>query len=307
MSKNYYVDCEFHTYSQRPKWFGRPIPFTKGTSVIDLISIGIVDAGGREFYAISNEFDIDDAWANKWIRENVLLSILEELREKEFEKTRKGLGLGIAPDSYSFKTALQELKYLLGVYGNTKGEIKAKIEMFFECEEAGMKQDEKINLFGYYSACDFVALTQLWGGEFHKLPKYFRSYMTDLKQMAAHNHITDWDIPKENEHNALDDAKWNQKLHNLLKRVSEWDETKLSKKSYIVLGILQDFLARMVSQQDFPKGGVPKVDNFNSLYHPQDIWDDTYEPLLKISMSELKDLSQTNIAYLQALAKKWVK
>lgn len=37
---------------------------------IELISIGIVAEDGREFYAISNEFDA--ATANDWVKENVL-------------------------------------------------------------------------------------------------------------------------------------------------------------------------------------------------------------------------------------------
>ena len=37
---------------------------------IDLVSIGVVDEEGREFYAVSTEFD--PAKAGQWVRENVL-------------------------------------------------------------------------------------------------------------------------------------------------------------------------------------------------------------------------------------------
>lgn len=39
---------------------------------IDLISIALVAEDGRELYLVSDEFDYDRAYANDWIRENVL-------------------------------------------------------------------------------------------------------------------------------------------------------------------------------------------------------------------------------------------
>jgi len=50
----YFYDCEF---------------IEDGTT-IDLVSIGVVDEDGREFYAVSTEFDPDRA--GQWVRENVL-------------------------------------------------------------------------------------------------------------------------------------------------------------------------------------------------------------------------------------------
>ena len=60
---NIYIDTEFHEYAKQPKLFGF-IPVGKPIPTIDLISIGLVDQDGREYYAISNEFDVDDAWGN---------------------------------------------------------------------------------------------------------------------------------------------------------------------------------------------------------------------------------------------------
>src|SRR5262245_65606104 len=44
--------------------------FIEDGRVIDLVSIGVVDENGREFYAISTEFD--DRNALPWVRRNVL-------------------------------------------------------------------------------------------------------------------------------------------------------------------------------------------------------------------------------------------
>ncbi|MBA2322624.1 MAG: polyadenylate-specific 3'-exoribonuclease AS [Pseudonocardiales bacterium] len=50
----YFYDCEFIEDGQ----------------TIELVSIGVVDEDGREFYAVSTEFD--DRRAGRWVRANVL-------------------------------------------------------------------------------------------------------------------------------------------------------------------------------------------------------------------------------------------
>lgn len=50
----YFYDCEF----------------IEDGHTIDLVSIGVVDEAGREFYAVSSEFD--PARANPWVRAHVL-------------------------------------------------------------------------------------------------------------------------------------------------------------------------------------------------------------------------------------------
>src|SRR5262245_26848645 len=54
MVYRYFYDCEF----------------IEDGRIIDLVSIGVVDERGREFYAISTEFD--DRAAVPWVRRNVL-------------------------------------------------------------------------------------------------------------------------------------------------------------------------------------------------------------------------------------------
>ncbi len=44
--------------------------FIEDGATIDLVSIGVVDETGREFYAVSTEFDPDKA--GPWVREHVL-------------------------------------------------------------------------------------------------------------------------------------------------------------------------------------------------------------------------------------------
>src|SRR5690349_23977958 len=54
MTYRYFYDCEF----------------IEDGRIVDLVSIGVVDEFGREFYAVSTEFD--DSRAVPWVRRNVL-------------------------------------------------------------------------------------------------------------------------------------------------------------------------------------------------------------------------------------------
>lgn len=47
--------------------------FIEDGVTIELVSIGVVDETGREFYAVSTEFD--PAKAGPWVRENVLAKL----------------------------------------------------------------------------------------------------------------------------------------------------------------------------------------------------------------------------------------
>lgn len=68
---NYFLDTEFIE-----RGAGEPI---------DLISIGIVAEDGREFYAVSNEFNPDDA--SEWVKENVIAKLGDEPRQTVAEIT----------------------------------------------------------------------------------------------------------------------------------------------------------------------------------------------------------------------------
>lgn len=98
----YFLDTEFVEGTQKKTFLGFNIGETKPT--IDLISIGIVAEDDREYYAISKEFNLKEAW-NKfdekivevdygfntksevkkvyWLRENVLYHIFWEIWQKE--------------------------------------------------------------------------------------------------------------------------------------------------------------------------------------------------------------------------------
>jgi hypothetical protein len=215
---NYYIDTEFVEGKQSKSLFGINIGYTKPT--IDLISIGIVADSGHEYYAISKDFNLSEAWnrvqvtsdkyknSSCWIRENVLYPIFEELSIIENDKRKR---LNINPIvGFTYKN----MKYLLNVYGESNDTIAKEIELFI-----ADTNDYKPVFYGYYCAYDWVVFCQLFGIML-KLPTNFPYYCKDLKQIAN----TIWEATgkdtrytkNNNAHHALNDAKWNKEFHYFL-------------------------------------------------------------------------------------------
>ena len=193
----YFYDTEFLEGTQK-KWFGNTKP------TIDLISIGIVSEDNREYYAISKDFNLKEAWNrndldpnhkrnykqkdNYWIRDNVLRPIFDELilkyaliEEKAFQlRTTSGY-------NPPYKFNYNNIKNLINLFGKSNKEIADEIKMFIGTKETVENYEEVKHLLnpqfcGYYSAYDHVALCWLFG-KMIDLPKGFSMYTIDLKQV----------------------------------------------------------------------------------------------------------------------------
>lgn len=222
----YFLDTEFI------EGFHKPL-FGKRRHFIDLISIGIVCEDGREYYAISNEWEYKKA--DMWVKENIIHKLPLRLgRESIGEfKTRCRL-----PDTYT------------GDWhdGKSNNKIAEEVRRFFCCwrDQHFWRAPEDIEVYGYFADYDWVLLCSLFG-RMIDLPKGFPMYCRDLKQMMddqvsgylfskrLHFDILGTtihqltleeklkkvkahpDYPKQqNEHNALADAKWNYELYKFL-------------------------------------------------------------------------------------------
>ena len=242
----YFLDTEFLEGTQK-KWFGQTKP------TIDLISIGIVCEDGREYYAISKDFNLKEAWnrfqrkeqtmfekqnafkgkKEYWIRDNVLKSIYTELEKKEIDNY-KGFTDPIYDLELSFNYSC--LKRLIKKYGKSNKQIAEDIKDFvFKGQGQKIRFDNSIQFYGYYSDYDWVVFCWLFG-HMIDLPKGFPMYCNDLQQTMKeicdrkangiqkvsdniYNSIKTYpNYPKQvNEHNALADARWNRELYNFLK------------------------------------------------------------------------------------------
>ena len=260
----YYLDTEFLEGKQDKQFLGIKYGETKPT--IDLISIGIVAEDGSEYYAISKDFNLREAWnrydleiqygdmRNRypegkkiyWIRENVLKPIWVEKCKNGFTFEKSPM----TPHGIDSLFTYNNFKALLLKYGKTNKHISTEIKNFVYSEK-GESDGQMIlesfipniypepEFYTYYGAYDWVVFCQLFGTMMN-LPKGFPMFSFDLKQtlnekvsVFCEKEIQDTsfegavkrikmhkDYPKQtNEHNALADAEWNQKLHKFLNNI----------------------------------------------------------------------------------------
>jgi len=197
--------------------FRKPL-FGKRSHFIDLISIGIVAEDGRTYYAISNEYNYNDA--DDWVKENVIIPMYTQ----EISGDRRN-----HIDAVHFHKCIPN--------GKSNKQIAEEIKHFCNPELFLHNIAEpELEFYGYYADYDWVLLCSLFG-RMIDLPKYFPMYCKGLKQdfdncvweYCLHNeHLKEaaerklkllHNYPKqENEHNALADAKWNVKLFEFVQQ-----------------------------------------------------------------------------------------
>lgn len=159
----YYYDTEFIEGTQKRRIGKIELPKCFNTkNTIDLISIGIVAEDGREYYAVSKDFNLKEAWYrydeeinrhfplgseyNKiyWIRENVLQPIYKEfllmkkaeslyihIGSSEYQQLKEMVGRGEIKIPYPrFSECFKDFKRLLKKYGKTNKQISQEIYDF---------------------------------------------------------------------------------------------------------------------------------------------------------------------------------
>lgn len=215
---NYYLDTEFLEGPQKKG--GKP--------TIDLISIGIVADDGSEYYAISKDFNLKQAWnrwqwaenpdfpktdgilyeATKfklyWLRENILRKIFVELIREHEVVVSKGYNLGIHV-TRKVNFTYRNFKWLLKRYGKTQKQIANEIVAFvYQIEdvtdwgEAAITYINSLSpdhiktkpvFYAYFASYDWVVFCWIFG-RMMDLPKGFPMYCHDLKQMMVERNLT---------------------------------------------------------------------------------------------------------------------
>lgn len=200
----YFIDTEFIEGKQKESF---PISLFRDETVntIDLISIGIVAEDGREYYAISKDFNLNEAWNRfqidqenhidnrlkilqpelyshstrnvkvYWLRENVLRPIYYEL-----------IGKDIDFHDYDRFFTYKAFKNLIEKKGKTNKEIASEIRDFVMEKNidygVGSHTYSPIEFYAYYADYDWVVFCWLFG-KMMDLPSGFPMYCKDLKQM----------------------------------------------------------------------------------------------------------------------------
>lgn len=200
----FFIDTEFHEYKRTVSYIFKA---NQHFDTIEMISIGIVSEDGNEYYAICKDFDVDAAWKNEWLRENVLKKIYSQLVSMEGVYTKT-----YYPGLMDFTP--KGLSWLLDAHGKTREIIAQEVKEFVYVNSDGNPPQ----FFGYYADYDHVVFCWLFG-RMIDLPKGFPMYTIDLKQKMDEMLLDDnWlninNPSSELEHDALEDAKWNLKLYH---------------------------------------------------------------------------------------------
>lgn len=166
--------------------------FKEDGKTIDLISIGILAEDGREYYAVSAEFDTRRVAKDDWLMDNVMSSI-----DHEQFITYDLDGAPAIRDIFVTDPAVK-----------SREQIKYEVwEFLTEKEPGGQRPD----LWAWFSAYDHVCLAQLWGPMIN-MPQNLPYNTDDIKTLMKLGKITHKDMPQQpsGKHNALSDAKFNK-------------------------------------------------------------------------------------------------
>ena len=142
--------------------------FIEDGRTIELISIGVVAEDGREYYAVSTEFDPERA--GSWVRANVLPKLPP-------------------PSSPLWRSRRQ---------------IRLDLEEFFGVSDVGAP--EPIELWAWVGAYDHVALCQLWGA-MPALPAAIPRFTRELRQLWEERGSPRMPARHRDAHDALVDAR----------------------------------------------------------------------------------------------------
>lgn len=142
--------------------------FIEDGRTIELVSIGVVAEDGREYYAVSTEFDPERA--GPWVRAHVLPKLPP-------------------PASQSWRSRKQ---------------IRLDLEEFFGISDG--EAGEPIELWAWVGAYDHVALCQLWGA-MPALPRAIPRFTRELRQLWEDRGAPRMPPRPRESHDALVDAR----------------------------------------------------------------------------------------------------
>lgn len=199
----YYLDTEFLEGTQKEKF---PISlFRKNTpATIDLISIGIVAEDGREYYAISKDFNLKEAWNRHdvaeqtpfekyhqfsgrkiyWMRENVLKPIWRELYQKGYGIIRQ---IEIMDGAYDSQFTYKSLKNLITKHGKSNNQIAEEVEGFCSIGTAYSTMDKSTATIMHFLEQNEETLNHIKQHDlkhvFNEIPTFY-AYFADYDWVA---------------------------------------------------------------------------------------------------------------------------
>jgi hypothetical protein len=170
-----YLDCEFLPAD----------PTTQG-----LVSIGLTDNQGVDYYAVNADMDVEALLAVPWMVDNVW----PYLPRIVFGYDEPGNVLN------TDDPAVQSI-----------ADIRAGVARYFADTDA-----TETRLFAWYGGQDICRLHSLWDNDWSVMPDQIPRWFTELEALIADSSHSDRpELPAQDggEHHALADARYNRQLH----------------------------------------------------------------------------------------------
>lgn len=170
-----YLDCEFLPAD----------PSTRG-----LVSIGLTDDQGVDYYAVNADMDVAALLAVPWMVENVW----PYLPRIVFGYDEPGSILNCDDP------AVQSI-----------ADIRAGVARYFADTDA-----DETRLFAWYGGQDICRLHSLWDNDWSVMPDQIPRWFTELEALiveASHPERPELPVQDGGEHHALADARYNSRLH----------------------------------------------------------------------------------------------
>jgi hypothetical protein len=166
--------------------------FLEDGKTIELISIGIVCEDGRTYYAVNRDSPWKRIAKHQWLVENVV-RYLPRIHGDRRLQVRRSNPLALDFEHPAMKSSIQ---------------IASDVVEFIAPQPGA-----NIELWADYCAYDHVALCQLFG-TMMDLPDGMPMWTHDLEQLWVSSGRPKKPDQGEGMHNALEDARWNQRLFN---------------------------------------------------------------------------------------------
>lgn len=196
-----FLDCEFDP---------------RDMSLTGLLSLGVTDDAGHDYYAINADANLDSLLDHTFIVENVLPHLPVIMRRNTTHASTGARGLlrrrrrqhqrADRVSAIEWDTSHPHYQYV-----RPAQEIAADLERYFQAPAAP-------ELIAYYGAQDICRLHSLWNNDWAVMPTCIPRYFTDLQVLADQLGISQLPCQQSTAHHALDDAHYNRETHEYLLR-----------------------------------------------------------------------------------------
>lgn len=173
--RNVYLDCEFLPAD----------PTTRG-----LVSIGMTDNLGSNFYAVNADVDVEALLGVPWMVNNVLPYLPT-----------------VADDGVPGGRALdyQDAQVI------SVDQIRADVAAYFNQTRAS-----ETRLYAYYGGQDIGRLHSLWDNNWEVMPDQIPQWFTELESLIVDAGRPRLPVQDGGEHHAVADARYNRQIHEAL-------------------------------------------------------------------------------------------